>query len=433
MKIYFENKLTKEERRSLIRRPDRFKQDTDTNVKNMCLDIKQRGDAAVREYCRKFDNAEVQAFRVSAEECEKARKALPKKFVNAFNLAAKNIRAFHEFQKINSQRISTMDGVVCWREARPIECVGLYVPAGSAPLPSTVLMLGVPAKLAGCSRIILCSPPKSNGSVDPLVLAAATMIGIDEVYKIGGAQAIAAMAYGTETIPKADKIFGPGNRYVTAAKKFVSADPDGAAIDLLAGPSEVLIIADDSARPDVVAYDLISQAEHDAEAQAVLVTSSKIMAEEVQKIVSKCVIEFSRSEFINTSLEKSFILVTDSIEAATRFSNDYAPEHLIVNIRNAEEIVPIIANAGSVFVGSYAPVTAGDYASGTNHTLPTGGTARFANGVSLDSYQKYITFQSITKSGLEGLSPTLTAFAEAEGLQAHARAVTSRLITKRDE
>jgi histidinol dehydrogenase len=291
-------------------------------------------------------------------------------------------------------------------------------------------MLGSPAKLADCKQIILCSPPKANGSVDPFVLATAAMIGIDEVYKVGGAQAIAAMAYGTETILKVDKIFGPGNRYVAAAKQFVSTDPDGAAIDLLAGPSEVLIIADDTANPDVIAYDLISQAEHDADAQAVLVTTSEALAKEVLRILPQRVSEFPRSAFITASLERSYILVAESLESAIQFSNDYAPEHLIVNVLNAEAIVPFIAHAGSVFVGSFAPVTAGDYASGTNHTLPTSGTARWASGVSLDSFQKYVTFQSITKSGLEDLASTLTAFADTEGLQAHARAVISRLSSK---
>jgi histidinol dehydrogenase len=320
-----------------------------------------------------------------------------------------------------------MEGVVCWRESRPIERVGLYVPAGSAPLPSTVLMLGIPAMLAGCSRIILCSPPKTNGFVDPLILAAAAMIGIDEIYNVGGAQAIAAMAYGTETIPKVDKIFGPGNRYVTAAKQFVSTDPEGAAIDLLAGPSEVLILSDETADPDVVAYDLISQAEHDADAQAVLVTTDERLAKEVLRVLPQKASEFPRNKIVESSLEHSFIFVADSLESAVRFSNDYAPEHLIINMQNAETLVPSIINAGSVFVGPFAPVTAGDYASGTNHTLPTNGTARWASGVSLDSFLKNVTFQSIIKSGLESLAPTLTAFASVEGLQAHARAVTARL------
>ena len=427
MKIYSENKLTKKERLALLRRPSTLQSDTRRVVQEVCFAIKQRGDAAVREYNRKFDKAEVKALRVSTEELAAAKKSLPPKFIDALNRAAKNIRTFHESQLNTTQRITTMKGIVCWREARPIEWVGLYVPAGSAPLPSTVLMLGIPAVIAGCSRIVLCSPPTTNGSVDPVVIAAAAMIGIDEVYKVGGAQAIAAMAYGTETIPKVDKIFGPGNRYVAAAKQFVSTDPEGAAIDLLAGPSEVLILADEAANPDVVAYDLLSQAEHDADAQAVLVTTSESLAKTVMRVLPQKASEFPRNKIIESSLEHSYIFVANSLKSAIRFSNDYAPEHLVINMQNAEAVVPSIMNAGSVFVGPFSPVTAGDYASGTNHTLPTSGTARWASGVSLDSFLKNITFQSITKSGLESLAPTLTAFASVEGLQAHARAVTSRL------
>jgi histidinol dehydrogenase len=427
MKIYFENTLTKKERVALLQRPSARKSDTGRIVQDMCLTIKRRGDDAVWEYSRKFDKAEVQALRVSSEEFEATKKTLSLEFLEALNVAIKNIRTFHESQLNKTLHITTMDGVSCWREVRPIERVGLYVPAGSAPLPSTVMMLGIPAVIAGCSRIVLCSPPKLNNSVDPLILATAAMIGIDEVYKVGGAQAIAAMAYGTETIPKVDKIFGPGNRYVTAAKQFVSTDPEGAAIDLLAGPSEVLILADETANPDVVAYDLISQAEHDADAQAVLVTTSESLAKKVLCILPQKALEFSRNKIVASSLKHSYIFVADSPESAVRFSNDYAPEHLIINMLNAETLVPSIINAGSVFVGPFAPVTAGDYASGTNHTLPTSGTARWASGVSLDSFLKNITFQTITKSGLENLTPTLTAFASVEGLQAHARAVTSRL------
>ena len=353
--------------------------------------------------------------------------SIPAEFADALKIAAGNIRTFHESQVKKSQHVKTMEGVECWRETRPIERVGLYVPAGSAPLPSTVLMLGIPAILAGCSRIVLCSPPKTPESIDPLVLAAAATIGIREVYKVGGAQAIAAMAYGTETIPKMDKIFGPGNRYVTAAKQFVSTDPDGAAIDLLAGPSEVLILADDTARPEIVVYDMISQAEHDPDAQTVLVTTSSSLANDVLRIVSQKVPEFSRNSIIQASLNNSYIFIADSLASAVRFTNEYAPEHLIINTRTAEAVVPSIMNAGSVFVGPYAPVTAGDYASGTNHTLPTSGTARWASGVSLDSFLKNITFQSITQSGLEHLAPALTTFASVEGLQAHARAVTARI------
>jgi histidinol dehydrogenase len=427
MKIYFEHTVTKEERVSLLRRPGTLKSDTGHIIQDVCLAVKQHGDDAVREYGKKFDKTEKQVLRVSKEEIEAAMTLLTPIFLDALTVAIENIRTFHKSQLNRTQRISTMEGVVCWRETRPMERVGLYVPAGSAPLPSTVLMLGIPAMLAGCSRIILCSPPKTNGFVDPLILAAAAMIGIDEIYTVGGAQAIAAMAYGTETIPKVDKIFGPGNRYVTAAKQFVSTDPEGSAIDLLAGPSEVLILSDETAHPEVIAYDLISQAEHDADAQAVLVTTNEVLAKEVLRLVPQKTLEFPRNKIIESSLENSYIFVANSLESAVRFSNDYAPEHLIINMQNAEALVPSIINAGSVFVGPFAPVTAGDYASGTNHTLPTNGTARWASGVSLDSFLKYITFQSITKSGLECLAPTLTSFASIEGLQAHARAVTSRL------
>jgi histidinol dehydrogenase len=427
MKIYSEKTLTKEERLALLQRPSTRRQDTERIVQEVCLAIKQRGDDAVREYSRRFDKAEMQTIRVSTEEFEAAKKSIPPEFLNALKVAVKNIRTFHESQVTKTQRITTMEGVMCWREARPIERVGLYIPAGSAPLPSTVVMLGIPAVLAGCSRIVLCSPPKTNGSVDPLVLATAATIGIDEVYKVGGAQAIAAMAYGTETIPKVDKIFGPGNRYVTAAKQYISTDSEGAAIDLLAGPSEVLILSDETSNPAVVAYDLLSQAEHDADAQAVLVTTSESLAKEVLRILPQKALEFPRNKIVESSLEHGYIFIANSRESAVRFSNDYAPEHLIINMQNAEAVVPSIINAGSVFVGAFAPVTAGDYASGTNHTLPTNRSARWASGVSLDSFLKNVTFQSITKSGLESLAPTLTAFASVEGLQAHARAVTSRL------
>ena len=426
MKIIYENKLTQEERQALLRRPSQLQSDTDSIVKELCLSVKRRGDDAVREYSKKFDKSDVKVLRVSAEEFETAQKSLSPEIAAALQTAIKNIGTFHKSQQNKTQRIATMEGVECWREARPIERVGLYVPAGSAPLPSTVLMLGIPAKLAGCSRIVLCSPPKSNGSIDPCVLATAAMIGIDEVYKVGGAQAIAAMAYGTDSIPKVDKIFGPGNRYVTAAKRYVSTDIDGAAIDLLAGPSEVLIIADEAADPNVVAYDLLSQAEHDADAQSVL-TTSEVLAKEVLRVLPQRAAEFQRNKIVESSLENSYIFIADDLESALRFSNDYAPEHLIINVRDAENIVSSVINAGSVFVGRFAPVTAGDYASGTNHTLPTSGTARWASGVSLDSFQKNVTFQSITQSGLENLAPTLTAIASVEGLQAHARAVTSRL------
>jgi histidinol dehydrogenase len=428
MKLYIEHTLTKEQRSLLFRRSARNDRATSQIVQALCLDIKQRGDMAMNEYSTVFDKVNEQTVRIPAEEIHAAKNALSQDVVKAFTLAMKNIRMFHESQRTSLQRITILEGVVCWREARPIEKVGLYVPAGSASLPSTLMMLGIPAILAGCLRIVVCSPPKAHGSVDPSILAAASILGIDEIYNVGGAQAIAAMAYGTKTIPKVEKIFGPGNRFVAAAKQFVSMDPGGAAIDLLAGPSEVLIIADDSASPDIVAYDLISQAEHDADAQSILVTTSTSLAAEVLRILPQCASECSRNITMKASLEGSYILVADSLSSAIQFSNEYAPEHLILNVENAESVLSSISNAGSVFVGPYAPVTAGDYASGTNHTLPTSGTAKWASGVSLDSFQKYISFQSISKIGLKGLAPTLTTLANIEGLQAHARAVTSRLL-----
>jgi histidinol dehydrogenase len=288
-------------------------------------------------------------------------------------------------------------------------------------------MLGIPAVLAGCQRIVLCSPPKANGVPDPVILAAAAHIGIREMYKVGGAQAIAAMAYGTESVPRVDKIFGPGNQYVTEAKRFVSSDPGGGSIDLLAGPSELLIIADDDADPRVVAADLLSQAEHDPQSQVVLVSTSASLVNASLDQVEQQLKSLPRNTIAAQSLQTSFAVVVQSLEEAAAFSNLYAPEHLLINIRQPESILPLIQNAGSVFLGSFAPVTAGDYASGTNHTLPTGGTARWFSGVSVESYQKSITFQSLTQEGLKRLAPALTVLAEVEGLEAHARAVTIRL------
>jgi histidinol dehydrogenase len=432
MKLYFEHMLSQKQRARLTQRPGSQLPDVARLVGKLCLDVKRRGDAAVRQYTKRFDRVTVRAIRVSEREFADAKKTLSFDFIEALRAASTNIRAFHEQQRSASSRVSIMEGVTCWRETRPIERVGLYVPAGSAPLPSTVLMLGIPAKLAGCPEIIICSPPAASGSVYPSVLEAAAIIGIKDIYKIGGAQAIAAMAYGTKTIPKADKIFGPGNRYVTAAKQFVSTDADGAAVDLQAGPSEVLIVADDSADPAVVVYDLISQAEHDPDAQPVLVTTSDSLAKTLVRMLADRAAEFDRREIISLSLNKGFIFVAETMQSALRFSDEYAPEHLIINTRNPEIAASLIKNAGSVFIGPFSPVTAGDYASGTNHTLPTGGTARWSSGVSLDSFQKKITFQALTQAGLKRLAPTLNAFAATEGLPAHARAVNARLSSSQD-
>jgi histidinol dehydrogenase len=431
MNILLEKQISSEERRDLLRRPNQEGIATKETVQKMCLDVKQRGDVAVREYCKKFDGISVLDFKISTEKIKTAKNNLPVEFMKAVSIAKKNINKFHKSQRSHQKHVATKEGVECWRETRSIERVGLYIPAGSAPLPSTVLMLGIPAILAGCRQIILCSPPRTNGSVDPYVMATADAIGLNDVFQVGGVQAIAALAYGTKTIPKVDKIFGPGNKFVTAAKQYVSTDPDGASIDLLAGPSELLILADKSARPEIVAYDLISQAEHDADAQSILVTPDEDFAISVQSDISKRISEFPRREIIEASLKRGYIFVASSITSAIQFANEYAPEHLIINMKNAKKITDSILNAGSVFIGSFTPVTAGDYASGTNHTLPTGGTAKWIGGVSLDSFQKSISFQSITRKGLRNLSPTLLQFAHAEGLSAHARAVESRLSKKK--
>ncbi|MBF8294283.1 MAG: histidinol dehydrogenase [Bacteroidetes bacterium] len=426
MKIYQSRQLTPEQQRALCVRPWTEDRSAKNAVECICLDVKRRGDVALREYSKRFDSAKVSDVNVSPGEIETARAAVPAKVLAAIDHASRNIRTFHSAQSKKEGRIETEPGVLCWREQRAIEIVGLYVPAGSAPLPSTVLMLGIPALLAGCPRIVLCSPPKSNGVPDPVVLAAAAHIGIREMYKVGGAQAIAAMAYGTGSVPKVDKIFGPGNQYVTEAKRFVSSDPDGASIDLLAGPSELLIIADESADPRIVAADLLSQAEHDSTSQVVLVTTSESLATAALEQLSKQLQSLPRNTIASKSLESSFAMIVGSMQEAAAFSNIYAPEHLLINIRQPESILPLIQNAGSVFLGSFAPVTAGDYASGTNHTLPTGGTARWFSGVSLESFQRSITFQSITRDGLKRLAPALTTLAGVERLEAHARAVTIR-------
>jgi len=427
MKLYHASRLTREDRKRLCIRPWSVDKSLRESVASLCLDVKQRGDDALREYSKRFDAVPVSDFRVAPAEIEDARNRTPGALVAAFEHAARNIRAFHAAQMRTETKIETEPGVICWRQQQAIETVGLYIPAGSAPLPSTVLMLGIPAILAGSSRIVLCSPPKSNGSIDPTVLATAAHLGIREVYKIGGAQAIAAMAYGTQSIPKVEKIFGPGNQYVTEAKRFVSSDADGAAIDLLAGPSELLIIADDSARPAIIAADLLSQAEHDPQSQVVLLATSEPLAQAALDEVRQQLELLPRNEIAAKSLDKSYAIVVQSIEDAVSFSNMYAPEHLLINAREPEAIVPEIRNAGSVFLGAFAPVTAGDYASGTNHTLPTGGSARWVSGVSVDSFQKSMTFQSITREGLLRLAPALTTLAQTEGLEAHARAVTQRL------
>lgn len=398
-------------------------------VRAICLDVKENGDQAARTYAEVYDQSSTESFRVTKEEFAAANEMVAPELVEAMQQAVRNIKSFHEAQLQSEDPVETLPGVTCWRERRPIECVGIYVPAGSSPLPSTMLMLGVPAVLAGCTRIVACSPPKGQGSVDPLVLVAAQLVGVHEIYKIGGAQAIAALAYGTESIPKVDKIFGPGNQFVTVAKQIVAADVDGAAIDLAAGPSELLVIADDTADPICVAWDLISQAEHDPNSQVVLVTDDESLPANVRSTLMDILADLPRNSIVRQALAKSFALIVESMDEAVRFSNTYAPEHLVLNVRSPEKLAREVWHAGSVFLGSFSPVTAGDYASGTNHTLPTGGSARWTSGVSVESFQKIVTFQSITREGLRRLAPTLTLLAEAEGLEAHKQAVTVRLQT----
>ncbi len=426
MKLYQSSQLTADQRKTLCTRPWTEDRSVQSAVEAICLDVERRGDMALREYTKRFDAVEIKDLNVDPADIEAARKAAPPAVLAAIDQAAHNIRAFHASQSRKEEELETEIGVVCWREQRALETVGLYVPSGSAPLPSTVLMLGIPALLAGCKNIILCSPPKTNGLPDPIVLAAASIIGLNEVYAVGGAQAIAAMAYGTESVPKVDKIFGPGNQYVTEAKRIVSSALNGAAIDLLAGPSELLIIADDTADPKIIAADLLSQAEHDPKSQVVLVSTSSSLAAASLDQVEQQLKLLPRHSIAGQSLQASFAIVVQSLKEAAAFSNQYAPEHLIINVRQPNHIVALIQNAGSVFLGPFAPVTAGDYASGTNHTLPTGGTARWISGVSLESFQKTITFQTITRDGLRKLAPALTTLAGVEGLDAHARAVTIR-------
>lgn len=419
------------EYRRILRRGSVSDERTVDGVRSICARVWEQGDTALMEFAEQFDHVRPDRLHVIPEDIAAAGAWIPREHRVAIETAAANIRTFHAAQRGEDRPVETSPGVHCWRERRPIERVGLYVPAGSAPLPSTVLMLGVPAIIAGCSRIIVCSPPNREGKVDPYVLAAASILGLDEVYAVGGAQAIAAMARGTESVPRVDKIFGPGNRWVAAAKRLVSSMADGPAVDLVAGPSELLVIADHTADPRHVAADLLSQAEHDPDAQVVLATPSEDLARKVVEEISRQVESLSRREIVQRALDGSYILVTVSLEGAIAFSNDYAPEHLIVNVEHPRDVAPRITSAGSVFLGPWAPVTAGDYASGTNHTLPTGGSAHTTGGLSLESFQKSISFQEITRDGLAALSPTLAALAELEGLDAHGRAVEIRMRDQR--
>lgn len=393
-------------------------------VREIVERVRKGGDQEISSITKEIDGLNLDSFIVSEEEIEKASNLVPEQLKKAINAAYNNIRTFHNAQKFSPLAVECIEGVKCWQKSVAIDKIGLYIPGGSAPLFSTVLMLAIPAKLAGCSNIIMCTPCDKQGNVNSTVLYAAKLCGIDKVYKIGGAQAIAAMAYGTETIGKVDKIFGPGNRYVVKAKQMVSTD---VAIDMPAGPSEVLVIADDRANPEFVAADLLSQAEHGPDSQVILVCFSEGFADKAMEAVSRQLAILPRESIASKALDNSRTLVFNTIQSAIDFTNVYAPEHLIIQTDEPWTIADRIKAAGSIFIGPYSPESAGDYASGTNHTLPTSGWAKSYSGVNLDSFCRKITYQQITKEGLKSLSEAIIPMAEGEGLAAHANAVKIRM------
>ncbi|MCT4303610.1 histidinol dehydrogenase [Elizabethkingia anophelis] len=411
--------------KNLIQRPVQKAEDLQNIVLTVFEDIKNEKDKALINYTKKFDKAYLTDIRVSSDEITAAIALVSEELRQAIQMAASNIEKFHASQKENKNIIETTEGVNCWREARPIENIGIYIPGGSAPLFSTVLMLGIPAQLAGCKNITLCTPPDESGNINPAILYTANLIGIKNIYKAGGIQAIGAMTFGTETIEKADKIFGPGNQYVTAAKQI--AQNFGVAIDMPAGPSEVLVIADTTANPEFVAADLLSQAEHGADSQVILLTTDENILQQTLMQVEIQLTQLPRKSIASQALLQSRGIVLDSIEKCIAFSNLYAPEHLILAIENTENYTDKITSAGSVFLGNFSCESAGDYASGTNHTLPTNGYARNYSGVSLDSFIKKITFQKVTKKGIQNIGPGIEKMAEAEELFAHKHAVSVRL------
>lgn len=414
----------------LCRRAGKDYKDLFPAVIPILRDVRQEGDVALRRYVKKFDNVLVQEFQVREAEFREAQAYVSPELKKAIQTAKYNIAKFHLAQKESIQVIETMEGVSCWRRSTPIQKVGLYIPSQNAPLFSTILMLGIPANMAGCEEIIMCSTPNKDGKIHPALLYTANLLNIRKVYKVGGAQAIAAMAYGTETVPQVYKIFGPSNQYVSAAKQLVAED--GLAIDMIAGPSEVLIIADDSARPSFVAADLLSQAEHGTDSQVVLVSTSEAMVQMVLEEVTEQVSKLSRQKVALESLSKSRAILVRNLQEAIDFSNLYAPEHLIISTLQDDWVAEKVINAGSVFLGNYSPESVGDYASGTNHTLPTEGFARAFGGVSLDSFVKKITFQKLSPKGLLNIGPIVETMAQAEGLDAHKNAVTVRLNALRD-
>jgi histidinol dehydrogenase len=423
MKIY--NNPSQETWLSLTERPQLSLEFLESSVKNILNRVKKSGDSAIRELTLQFDKITIDQLLVTGDEVNEASKRLSPDLKKAIQAAAANIEKFHAAQKRDVVKIETTKGVTCWRKSVAIDKVGIYIPGGSAPLFSTVLMLGTPAKLAGCKEVVLCTPPDKTGKINDAILYAAQLTGITKIFKVGGAQAIAAMAYGTESIPKVYKIFGPGNQYVTKAKQLISED--GVAIDMPAGPSEVLVMADESAVPAFVAADLLSQAEHGEDSQVMLVLNNEVLVVSIQNEIEKQLKELPRKAIAEKSLANSRVVILSDQQKALEFINEYAPEHLIVNVHDVNSVIEKITNAGSVFLGNYSPEAIGDYASGTNHTLPTNGYAKAFAGVSLESFTKSITFQQLTEEGIKNIGPIVEQMATAEQLEGHRMAVTVRL------
>ena len=409
----------------ILKRPTQTVKEIETTVNQVFEDVQNNGDTAIKKYTKKFDKVAVTSLQVTQEEISIAVEAVSSELKEAIQQAAANIEKFHRAQKTEKVYQETTSGVVCWQEKRPIEKVGLYIPGGTAPLLSTVLMLAIPAKIAGCQEIILCSPPNLEGKIANEILYTANLCGVTNLFKVGGIQAISGLTFGTETIPKVYKIFGPGNQFVTVAKQL--ATKYGVAIDMPAGPSELLVMADDSANASFVASDLLSQAEHGADSQVILVSTSEKLIEEVSKEVEKQLKELPRIEIATKVIQNSKSILVKDFKEALALINEYAPEHFIVCTKNNDFFIDGIINAGSVFIGNYTPESAGDYASGTNHTLPTNGYSKSYSGVNLDSFTKSITFQEISKKGIQNIGKSIELMALAEGLQAHKNAVSIRL------
>jgi histidinol dehydrogenase len=425
MKTYNYSELTASEINQLVQRNVDPANEIRAVVEEVITNVQQHGDSALIDYAQKFDKVALTKLFLDKTELEELAEAITPEQKNALETAYSNIYKFHQTQLKTEDKVETMPGVTCWRELRPIEKVGLYIPGGSAVLPSTFLMLGIPARIAGCHEIVVCSPPQKSGKVNAFIAYVALLLGIDKIYLAGGSQAIAAMAYGTESITKVDKIFGPGNQFVTKAKTIIQSTTT-TAIDMPAGPSEVLVVADNTAIPAYIAADLLAQAEHGIDSQSVLVCTSTTIAEATLAEIEKQLPVLPRAEIAGLALDNSYIVVTSSLAEAMDFSNRYAPEHLILATQSWEQITGSIINAGSVFLGNLTPESAGDYASGTNHTLPTSSYARAYSGVSVDSFVKKITFQHITREGIQNIGHTVEVLAEMEGLHAHRNAVSIR-------